>query len=187
VGKHNFQYLNGIDNSSSARATFYLKMSLCNWFKRILTLFSPQRKPSDYVHTSFETINVRVAQPSDLKDVVNVVLVAMPDDPAWGYRYPYRQEYKEDHLYYTRLLLESLINPSHDDWQVLVLECPSTENSTEWKIVAFAVWDVSYVNLRRHGPSYVPQDREFSISQFKVAWREDFALILKYNDALIWV
>jgi hypothetical protein len=101
----------------------------------------------------------RHAEGSDLNYVVDVLLAAMPDDPAWIYRYPYRHEYPKDHRHFSKLLLEFFIDPKNDDWTIMIVESPTAGDSAEWSIRAFAVWDISYINLRKH-PSHAPQDRE---------------------------
>jgi hypothetical protein len=102
---------------------------------------------------------IRPATMADLDAVVDVVINAMPDDPQWTYRFPYRHEFPEDHLKYTKMLYQLFIDPSYDDWFVLVKEAPSIEDSNVSKIVAFSVWDVSYINKAKHGPDYERQNR----------------------------
>ena len=96
---------------------------------------------------------------TDLDSVLEVALSAMPYDPDWNYRYQYRDQYPEDHLKYTKLLFQFFIDPSYDDWHVMVAKAPSLEDPNVTKIVAFAVWDVSYVNKRKHGQDYKPLNR----------------------------
>ena len=103
---------------------------------------------------------VRQATPADLNAVVEVVLSTMPQDPQWNYRFPYRDKYPEDHLKYTSMLFEYFIDPSYDDWLVMVVDAPDIKNPKVSKIVAFSIWDVSYINKAKYGPSYQPQNRE---------------------------
>jgi hypothetical protein len=113
--------------------------------------------------SSMPKFRVRRAGPSDLESVVDVLLEAMPDDPAWVYRYPNRNKYPRDHRYFTELLLKFFIEPNNDDWTVMVVESPTGEDPAEWKVRAFGVWDTSYINLRKR-PSHIPQDRESIMS-----------------------
>ena len=113
------------------------------------------------------TTKIRDATLADLDSVVDVVLSAMPLDPQWNYRFAYREQYLEHHLKYTKLLFQYFIQESYDDWHVMVAESAAGDDITVTKIVAFAVWDVSYVNKRKHGPTYKAQNRSslYSSSQ----------------------
>jgi len=101
----------------------------------------------------------RLGLPSDVDAITDVIIQAMPLDPQWNYRFPWRNEFPEDHYRYTRMLLEFFLDPTYDDWAVMVVE-DSLDSMGDSQIVAFGVWDVSFTNKRRYGPAYVPQDRE---------------------------
>jgi hypothetical protein len=103
--------------------------------------------------------SVRPAEPGDLGAIVDVVLAAMPGDPSWGYRYPNISDYYKDHYQFHHKLFEYLISPKHDDWQVIVAEHPNDDKPDESIVAAIALWNVSYINLRKHGSSYTPQNR----------------------------
>lgn len=61
------------------------------------------------------------------------------------------------------MLFEYFLDPEYDDWVVMVIEdSPKPEAPSE--VVAFGVWDVSYINKRRYGPGYKTQDRKFRCS-----------------------
>jgi hypothetical protein len=105
-------------------------------------------------------MSTRQAKLNDLDAVVEVVLAAMPLDPQWNYRFPYRDSYPEDHRKFTKRLFRLFIDPAIDDWQVMVAEAPSIEEPHVSKIVAFAVWDISYINKAKHGSDcYQAQSR----------------------------
>ncbi|KAK0744839.1 hypothetical protein B0T21DRAFT_325749 [Apiosordaria backusii] len=106
----------------------------------------------------------RLGLPTDIEAVTDVILRTMPLDPQWDYRFPYRQDYPEDHYKFTRLLFEYFLDPAYDDWQVMVVEDNLEPGCEERRVVSFSVWDVSYRNKRRYGPSYVPQDRKSFIT-----------------------
>jgi len=103
----------------------------------------------------------RLGVPSDVDAVTDVIIRTMPLDPQWNYRFPYREEYPEDHYKYTRMLIEYFLSPLYNDWLVMVIEDTLEEDSDELRIVSFAVWDVSFINKRKHGSGYKPQDRGF--------------------------
>ena len=102
---------------------------------------------------------IRPAAAADVDAAVGVVVRAMPDDPQWTYRFPGRHHFPNDHLKYTKMLVQSFIDPNYDDWSILEKEVPSIENPRITKIVAFSVWDVPYINEARHGRHYEPQNR----------------------------
>lgn len=105
-------------------------------------------------------MSTRQATLRDLEAVVDVVLAAMPLDPQWNYRFPYRHTYPKDHRKFTKLLFQFFIDPSYDDWHVMVAEAPSIDDPQVSRIVAFAVWEVSYINKAKHGAGcYRPQNR----------------------------
>ncbi|KAL4780649.1 hypothetical protein BJX76DRAFT_37863 [Aspergillus varians] len=132
-------------------------------FARLLSLFSftapwPLSRTSP---TSASTkASLRQGMPGDIDDILHVVLSAMPLDPQWDWRFPYRHELPEDNREYTRMLFEYFLSPEWDDWIVFVVEVPSSQDSptTLKKIVSFAVWDISYINLAKKGPDYEPQN-----------------------------
>ncbi|KAH0557019.1 hypothetical protein GP486_005191 [Trichoglossum hirsutum] len=116
---------------------------------------------------------IRVANPSDLSNVLEVVLSALSYDPCWDYRYQYRHQYPEDNLRYTKHIFQLYIDPRYDDWRVMVAEAPSLENPSVTKIVAVAVWDVTYINKRKHGRDYETKDPVFEVDRAGGATRRD--------------
>jgi hypothetical protein len=80
----------------------------------------------------------------------------MPLDPQWDWRF---HQYPQDNYLYTKMLFEYFLDPDWDDWTVMVVEAPSIEDPKISKIIAFSVWDVSYINLARNGPRCEPQNR----------------------------
>jgi len=105
-------------------------------------------------------IRVRTAGLADVENVLKVVMEAMPYDPQWNYRFPYRHLFPEDHYKYNRMLYEQFTDPANDDWRVVVAEATSPDNR-QTEIVASSVWDVSYINKRRYGSLYQPQNGNF--------------------------
>jgi hypothetical protein len=82
----------------------------------------------------------------------------LPIDSQWSYRFQRRKEYPEDHIKYTKMLCQRLINPEYSDWHVIVSEAPSLEDPKISRIVAFSVWDISYINKLKNASEYKPQD-----------------------------
>ena len=105
---------------------------------------------------------IRTATPSDIDSVVEIILSAFPRGHQWNYRFPYRAEHPEDHFKYTRILIQCFLDPTWDDFQVMVTEAPSMNDDAVTKIVSVSVWDVSYSNRRKHGQAYIPQNRSLT-------------------------
>lgn len=78
----------------------------------------------------------------DLGELVDLILVAMCDDPQWDYQVEHKAEYPEDHRKYMRIQYEKFLNVSYDDWQIMVVEEQATDLEPK-RIVAVSVWDVS--------------------------------------------
>ncbi|KAH7310736.1 hypothetical protein B0I35DRAFT_412200 [Stachybotrys elegans] len=108
---------------------------------------------------------LQVARPEQVPAIVEVAVRAMPESPQWDYRFPYRDDFPDDHYKYTSMLYQQFADPANRDWLVLAVVVPPRANATDapqaegqggGHIVAFAVYDVSYVNKRLHGDSYEP-------------------------------
>lgn len=113
---------------------------------------------------SIDTPVLRAAVPADLDSVVEVVRSSMPLDPGWDFCYEYAHEFPEDSVKFTKLLFQHYIDPDFDDWDVMVADAPSLQSPNTTVIVAYAVWDSSYRNKRKHGSTYVPQNRRWIFS-----------------------
>jgi hypothetical protein len=99
-------------------------------------------------------MRVRPADLGDLDALVNLYVAATPDHFAWDYCYPYREMFPDDHISHATLLFNDLLAPEYDDWAVMV-----AEKTHGLRIVAFAAWDMSYLNRRKHGESHPRQNR----------------------------
>ncbi|KAK3486068.1 uncharacterized protein B0T23DRAFT_408131 [Neurospora hispaniola] len=62
----------------------------------------------------------------------------MPLDPQWDYRFPLRKEFPEDHYKYTRMLFKYFLDPSFDDWTVMVIEDVDPAGSEKLKIASIS-------------------------------------------------
>ena len=67
---------------------------------------------------------IRTADPADLDSGVEVVRSATPLDSQWNYRFEHGHQFPEDNMEYT------FIEPSYDDWHVMVAGSPSLEDPT---------------------------------------------------------
>ncbi|KAK3398308.1 hypothetical protein B0T20DRAFT_353359 [Sordaria brevicollis] len=63
----------------------------------------------------------------------------MPLDPQWDYRFPLRKQFPEDHYKYTRMLFEYFLDPSFDDWTVMVVEDVDPASSEKLRIASISV------------------------------------------------
>ncbi|PQE22493.1 Acyl- N-acyltransferase protein [Rutstroemia sp. NJR-2017a BVV2] len=100
-----------------------------------------------------QNIRLRQAGPQDIDAVTALFIKCMDDDENWDYRLSYRHEYPEDHWKHQNSYVEFMVNEENNDFEVWILEVETSESS--WTAVALSIWDVSYVNKRLHGPSYV--------------------------------
>ena len=87
-------------------------------------------------------MSIRQADVADLYAMVDVCLAASPMDPKWDYRLRYREQYPEDTLKFTRKRLEMFLENETGNWQVMVAELPSRQDSSISKVVAFAAWQL---------------------------------------------
>lgn len=148
---------------------------------RLAYLFSAYFIP----FSSASTMAARRATCDDLKGLMDVVLSAMPQDPAWDYRFPYRHKYPEDEIKYQTLFFKLMVDPSYEDFEVNVLEAPSLEDPNILRIVAFAIWDVTYINKRRYGSDYVTKHPAGAVNEAGGSSRRDanFAHMKAFREA----
>ena len=106
---------------------------------------------------------IREATPSDAAQVADVIITAFPSDrELWNYRFPYRDQYPDDHRKWLNMLAQQWLAPENSDYTVIVIDDPDqgTEPQSELpRIAAFAAWNISYLNRRKYGPEYVKFDR----------------------------
>ena len=87
---------------------------------------------------------IRPATSADIDDLVELYKTTAPLEESFRYRNQYVH-----HL---------LISPKYSDFDVMVAEAPSLEDVTATKVVAYAVWDVSYRNKRQYGAQHKSQN-----------------------------
>lgn len=155
----------GGGNKARTRSRPFLRLNL-----RVGTLYVLSESPSVFfkpILTTTTTAMLRPGLPSDVDAITNVIIKTMPLDPQWDYRFPLRKQYPEDHYKYIRMLFEYFLDPSYDDWAVMVVEevDPAGCEKKQLKIASISVWDVSYRNKLKHGPTYIPQDRKYYRNQ----------------------
>ena len=103
---------------------------------------------------------IRPATFADVDDIVAVFQAAAPLDPTLPYLAQHAQQYPEDLIKLERLAHYLWISPKYSDFHVMVAEAPSVEDMTMTKVIAYAVWDVSYRNKRQYGSKYKSQNGE---------------------------
>ncbi len=91
-------------------------------------------------------MSIRKAAMSDLDAMVDVGLAALPMDPQWDYRLRYRKQYPEDTRRLTRKRFKMFLENEPGNWQVMVAELPSREDSSISRVAAFAVWQLPPVD-----------------------------------------
>lgn len=86
-------------------------------------------------------VDIRKATFNDLDDLTAIGIAAFPADPQWVYRYPYREQYSQDHLINCRRRYLEWINASHtSDCMILVAEVATKEDPSIRKPQAFSIW-----------------------------------------------
>ncbi|KAH8655549.1 hypothetical protein BX600DRAFT_384994 [Xylariales sp. PMI_506] len=77
---------------------------------------------------------------ADINALTDLALEALPDDPAWGYRYPDVGEYPNDHKAYIRLKYEEYCNKVHEKKYALVVIELHQGDSTTPRLIAISLW-----------------------------------------------
>ncbi|KAF9775383.1 hypothetical protein IL306_006515 [Fusarium sp. DS 682] len=78
----------------------------------------------------------------DLDAIVEIVTKAFPYDEQFAYRYPYRDEYPEEHYKYTRLYYAKYLNTTLAGQNTIMLAtAPDLNNPKETKVIALSIWD----------------------------------------------
>ena len=109
---------------------------------------------SHATHPSLEEAVIRPATFADIDNIVAVWKASAPLEEIFHYQYPHAEQYPEDLIRHGTLVHDLLVSPKYSDYHVMVAEAPSLEDVTVTKIVAYAVWDVSYRNKRQYGSQY---------------------------------
>lgn len=98
------------------------------------------------VHASAKnmSISIRAVQPgdADLDAIVEIVILAFAYDPQWNYRYPYREQYPEDHYKFTRIFYAEYLEMTFAGHNTIMLaEMPSDEDPSVLKVISVSIWD----------------------------------------------
>jgi hypothetical protein len=87
------------------------------------------------------SLTIRPAKSSDVDALTQIGIAAFPLEPQWPYRYPYRHQYPEDHIKYTRnRYTEWLSAAATPTCEVVVAEAPSLEDPEVRKVVSLSIW-----------------------------------------------
>ncbi|XXG99224.1 hypothetical protein Hte_005561 [Hypoxylon texense] len=88
------------------------------------------------------SITIRPVRPEDLDAIVDIVKLAFPYDEQFAYRYPFREEFPEEHHKYLTIHYTKYINnTSAGRNAIMVAETPDKADQGVAKVVAFAIWD----------------------------------------------
>jgi len=90
-------------------------------------------------------IFVRQASVDDLDALLEIGLAAMPQDPQWDYRFPYRHQFPNDTRLHTRERYREFLENRSGNWFVSLAEHYSNSPYAKPVPVAFAIWNVSNV------------------------------------------
>ena len=101
---------------------------------------------------------IRPATFADIDNLLEIYKATTSLEESGRYRDQYVHQYPEDLVKYEMLVHHILISPEYSDFHVMVVEAPSLEDVTVTKVIAYAVWDVSYRNKRQYGSKYKSQN-----------------------------
>ena len=111
---------------------------------------------SNNAHPSPTEAAIRPATSVDIDDMVAIYTIAAPIEPMFTYFQQYAKQYPADVVKYQKQLHHLWLSPKYPDLKVMVAEVPSGEDVTVTKVIAYAVWDVTYRNKRQQGSKYEP-------------------------------
>jgi hypothetical protein len=87
-------------------------------------------------------ISIRRATIDDLDAMVDIALVAMPQDPQWNWRFPYRLQFPEDTRDFTRVKYEEFLRNADGQWLVMLAEREELNGKAAPEAVAMAIWNM---------------------------------------------
>lgn len=90
---------------------------------------------------SVPNITIRQATLEDVDALSEVEILARPSDPSWTYRYPYREEYPDDHRAFNRAKYEVFFRPNAR-FEVVLAEAPSHSDPAVKVPVGVSIWQV---------------------------------------------
>lgn len=109
-------------------------------------------------HPAPAGVAIRPATFTNIDDMVTIFNAAAPLDQGFPYIHQHAQQYPEDLIKYFKLVSHLWISPKYSDFYVMVAEALSLEDGMATRVVAYAVWNVSYRNKRQYGSEYKPQN-----------------------------
>ncbi|KAI1131698.1 hypothetical protein F5Y10DRAFT_261859 [Nemania abortiva] len=93
-------------------------------------------------------MTVRAATLADLDEITSLGIASLHDDPIWPYRFPKANEYRDDHIKYSRIRFsEYLENADNGVYAAMVVEALSKENPAVKKIIAMSMWQLPGYHL----------------------------------------
>lgn len=128
-------------------------------------------------HPSPAVGTIRPATFADIDDIMAIFIASAPLDQTFIYTSQHTHDYPEDTAKY-KLLYSLWISPEYSDYHVMVAEAPSLDDAYIKKVVACAVWNLSYRNKRQHGPKYKPKSG--TTCPFKISFKDS-----RYTNTLI--
>ncbi|KAF2761039.1 acyl-CoA N-acyltransferase [Pseudovirgaria hyperparasitica] len=91
-------------------------------------------------------MNIRTATLADVPALANIAVTAMPDDPQWDYRFPYRLKYPEEHLAAIQNVYRSAVEDEASAGTVVKVLCNDKDEP-----MALSVWDLLYLGKASGG------------------------------------
>jgi ribosomal protein S18 acetylase RimI-like enzyme len=107
-------------------------------------------------------ISIRRATIEDLDAMVEIALAAMPQDPQWNWRFPYRLQFPDDTRGFTRVKYKEFLQDSDGQWRVMLAEGRELDGQARPKAIAMAIWNVKNLTA----PKYKMRCQEMSKSKY---------------------
>ena len=94
------------------------------------------------ISATYSRPRVRPAKPNDVDSLATIIYEAMPMDPQWDYRFPWRRTYPEDNYAHTCLMMKSIMEEDGVFTQVVTFPTPCLREEDEIP-AAVAVWEMT--------------------------------------------
>jgi len=95
-----------------------------------------------YSQSKLMPISIQPVEPGDLDAIIEIVIAAFPFDNQFAYRYPYRKEYPEDHLKYTKLYYSKYLQATFAGQNtIMVADAPDLKDPIKTRVIAMSIWD----------------------------------------------
>ena len=114
-----------------------------------LTMTNPSSQPQVIDTSDHDELRLRIASLADLDGITQLAIDAFPDDPERDYRFPYRDQFPDDHWVWTRLEYQGYLEQPQS-YETVVIEAVASDTGVP-RIVALGIWDISNITSSKPG------------------------------------